>query len=36
LAYRSQRGSIGKGLGRIIPAWLPVSMLQFEYFADAG
>ena len=35
-AYRSQRGSIGKGLGRIIPAWLPVSMLQFEYFADAG
>ena len=35
-AYRSQRGSIGKGLGRLIPAWLPVSMLQFEYFADAS
>jgi len=35
-AYRSQRGRIGKGLGRIIPAWLPVSMLRFEYFADAG
>ena len=35
-AYRSQRGNIGKGLGRFIPAWLPVSMLQFEYFADAS
>src|SRR5439155_1346906 len=35
-AYRSQRGSIGKGLGRIIPAWLPVSLLRFEYFADAS
>ncbi|TMF57166.1 MAG: PIG-L family deacetylase [Chloroflexi bacterium] len=34
--YRSQRGSIGKGLGRLIPAWLPVSLLQFEYFADAS
>ena len=35
-AYRSQRGGIGKGLGRLVPAWLPLSMLQFEYFADAS
>lgn len=35
-AYRSQRGAIGKGLGRLIPSWLPASLLPFEYFADAG
>ncbi len=35
-AYRSQRGAIGKGLGKLLPAWLPVTLLQFEYFADAA
>jgi LmbE family N-acetylglucosaminyl deacetylase len=33
-AYRSQRGSIAKGLGRLLPTWLAVSMMQFEYFAE--
>jgi LmbE family N-acetylglucosaminyl deacetylase len=33
-AYRSQRGFIAKGLGRVVPAWLAVSAMQFEYFAE--
>jgi len=35
-AYRSQRGSIARGLGRLLPTWLAVSMLQFEYFAEVA
>jgi len=34
-AYRSQRGAIAKGLGRLAPIWLAVSVMQFEYFAEA-
>jgi LmbE family N-acetylglucosaminyl deacetylase len=34
-AYRSQRGAIAKGLGRLVPAWLAVSLQQFEYFSEA-
>ena len=33
-AYRSQRGLIAKGLGRLLPTWLALSMMQFEYFAE--
>jgi LmbE family N-acetylglucosaminyl deacetylase len=33
-AYRSQRGSIVKGVGRLLPTWLALSMMQFEYFAE--
>jgi LmbE family N-acetylglucosaminyl deacetylase len=33
-AYRSQRAFIGRGLGRLVPTWLALSMLQFEYFAE--
>ena len=32
--YRSQRAFIAKGLGRLVPTWVAVSMLQFEYFAE--
>ncbi len=32
--YRSQRGFIAKGFGRVIPAWFAVSAMQFEYFAE--
>jgi LmbE family N-acetylglucosaminyl deacetylase len=32
--YRSQRAFIARGLGRLVPTWLAVSMLQFEYFAE--
>jgi LmbE family N-acetylglucosaminyl deacetylase len=35
-AYRSQRGAIAKGLGKVVPVWLAVSMMQFEYFAEAA
>jgi LmbE family N-acetylglucosaminyl deacetylase len=35
-AHRSQRGSMAKGLGHLVPAWFAVSMLQFEYFAEAA
>jgi LmbE family N-acetylglucosaminyl deacetylase len=35
-AYRSQRGAIAKGLGRLLPVWFAVSMLQFEYFDEVG
>ena len=35
-AYRSQRGFIGKGLGRFFPTWIALSMLQFEYFAESA
>jgi LmbE family N-acetylglucosaminyl deacetylase len=34
--YRSQRGAIAKGLGRLIPIWFAVSMMQFEYFAEVA
>jgi hypothetical protein len=33
-AYRSQRGLIARGPGRLLLAWLAVSMIQFEYFAE--
>jgi LmbE family N-acetylglucosaminyl deacetylase len=33
-AYRSQRGFIAKGFGRLVPAWFAVSAMQFEYFAE--
>jgi LmbE family N-acetylglucosaminyl deacetylase len=35
-AYRSQRGSLGKGLGKFLPTWIALSMLQFEYFAESA
>jgi LmbE family N-acetylglucosaminyl deacetylase len=35
-AYRSQRAFIAKGLGRVVPVWLAVSAMQFEYFAEVG
>jgi LmbE family N-acetylglucosaminyl deacetylase len=35
-AYRSQRGLIAKGIGRLLPIWLALSMLQFEYFAEVA
>jgi LmbE family N-acetylglucosaminyl deacetylase len=35
-AHRSQRGFIAKGAGRLLPTWLAVSMLQFEYFAEVA
>jgi LmbE family N-acetylglucosaminyl deacetylase len=35
-AYPSQRGFIGKGLGRFVPVWFGVSMMQFEYFAEVS
>ncbi len=31
--YRSQRGYIAKGFGRLLPIWFAVSAMQFEYFA---
>ena len=34
-AYRTQRASIAKGLGRFAPVWFAVSTMQFEYFARA-
>ena len=33
-AYRSQRGFIAKGVGRLVPVWFAVSAMQFEYFAE--
>jgi LmbE family N-acetylglucosaminyl deacetylase len=33
-AYRSQRGAIAKGFGRLLPVWFAVSAMQFEYFAE--
>lgn len=33
-AYRSQRVSIRKGFGRLVPLWLAASIFQFEYFAE--
>jgi LmbE family N-acetylglucosaminyl deacetylase len=35
-AYRSQRGSIARGAGGLIPMWFAVSMLQYEYFAEVA
>ena len=34
-AYRSQRQAIGRGLGQFFPVSFLISMMQFEYFADA-
>jgi len=34
-AYRSQRQSLRKGAGRFVPPWLFLSVLLFEYFAEA-
>lgn len=33
-AYESQRGAIGKGLGRFVPTALMLSVWQHEYFAE--
>ena len=33
-AYRSQRGRIAKGFGRLVRVWFAVSAMQFEYFAE--
>jgi LmbE family N-acetylglucosaminyl deacetylase len=33
-AYKSQRGFIAKGLGKVVPMWFAVSAMQFEYFAE--
>lgn len=33
-AYRSQRDFIAKGFGRLVPIWLAVSAMPFEYFAE--
>ncbi len=35
-AYRSQRAFIAKGISRLLPIWLAVSMMQFEYFAEVA
>jgi LmbE family N-acetylglucosaminyl deacetylase len=32
--HRSQRSAIRKGFGRLVPAWLAVSLLPFEFFAE--
>ena len=34
-AYRSQRRSLQEGLPPLVPAWVALSMLPFEHFADA-
>ncbi len=34
-AHRSQRGAKRKGLERLIPPWILVSLLPFEYFTEA-
>lgn len=31
--YRSQRKAIGKGAGRVVPAWLALGLQPFEYFS---
>ena len=33
--YKSQRASLTKGIGRILPIWFFLSMMLFEYFAEA-
>ena len=35
-AHRSQRGFIARGLGKRVPTWLAVSVMQFEYFAEVA
>lgn len=32
--YRSQRRSLAKAVGRLVPRWFAVSMQQFEYLAE--
>lgn len=34
-AHRSQRGAKPKGLGRLVPPWIAVPLLPFEYFTEA-
>lgn len=34
-AHWSQRGTKPKGLGRLVPTWIAVSLLPFEYFTEA-
>jgi LmbE family N-acetylglucosaminyl deacetylase len=34
-AHRSQRSAKRKGLGRLVPPWILVSLLPFEYFTEA-
>jgi LmbE family N-acetylglucosaminyl deacetylase len=33
-AYRSQRGAIAKGWGRLVPMWLAMAAYQLEFFAE--
>jgi LmbE family N-acetylglucosaminyl deacetylase len=35
-AYKSQRGALTKGVGRLLPIWFFLSMMLFEYFAEVG
>ncbi|MGH7611828.1 MAG: PIG-L deacetylase family protein [Candidatus Dormibacteria bacterium] len=32
--YASQRGALGAGAGRWLPAWVPVALQPFEYFEE--
>src|SRR5262249_48828996 len=34
-AYKSQRASLTRGIGRLLPIWFLLSMVLFEYFAEA-
>jgi LmbE family N-acetylglucosaminyl deacetylase len=34
-AHRSQRGAKRKGLGRLVPPWIALGLLPFEYFTEA-
>lgn len=37
--YKSQRAALAKGIGKLVPIWLlwfPLSMVLFEYFAEAS
>ncbi len=34
--YKSQRASFTKGMSKLVPIWFFLSMLLFEYFAEAG
>jgi LmbE family N-acetylglucosaminyl deacetylase len=33
--YKSQRASLTKGIGKLLPLWFFLSMMLFEYFAEA-
>jgi LmbE family N-acetylglucosaminyl deacetylase len=34
--YKSQRASLTKGIGKLLPLWFLLSMVLFEYFAEAS